>query len=126
MKRAMLLLLRALLLRCPRCGGAGLLVNWFKFRPACPRCGLPLEREAGYFTGSMTINLVATEIVWVLSFVGILLLTWPNPPWQLLQWGSIGLMVLFPALFFPHSKSLWLAFDLYFRPTDRLPGTVER
>lgn len=90
----------------------------FKLHERCPRCDLQLEREAGSFTGSITINLVATEIVWVLSFVGILVGTWPNPPWQPLQWGSVGLILVFPALFFPLSKTLWLAFDLYFRPGD--------
>jgi uncharacterized protein (DUF983 family) len=117
-KRALLLLLRALSLRCPRCGSAGIFQTMFKLREHCPRCDLQLEREAGSFTGSMTLNLVVTEIVWVLTFTGILVGTWPNPPWQLLQWGSVALMLLFPALFFPLSKTLWLALDLYFRPGD--------
>ncbi len=99
-KRALLLLLRALGLRCPRCGSDGIFRTMFKLRERCPSCNLQLEREAGSFTGSMTINLVVTEIVWVLTFAGILVSTWPNRPWQLLQWGSIALILLFPALFF--------------------------
>jgi uncharacterized protein (DUF983 family) len=118
MKRALLLLLRALLLRCPRCGSGGIFLTMFKLRDRCPRCDLRLEREAGSFTGSMTFNLVFSEIVWVLCFVGILVGTWPNPPWQLLQWGSVALMLLFPVLFFPFSKTLWLALDLGIRPSD--------
>jgi hypothetical protein len=45
--------------------------------------------------------------------------TWPSPPWQLLQYGGIILMILAPVLFFPFSKTLFLAFDLLFRPATR-------
>jgi hypothetical protein len=46
----------------------------------------------------------------------VLWLTWPSPPWTLLQYSGIVLMVLAPFLFFPFSKTLFLAFDLLFRP----------
>jgi hypothetical protein len=48
--------------------------------------------------------------------VGIILLTWPSPPWTLLEYGGIALMVIAPFVFFPFSKTLFLAFDLLFRP----------
>ncbi|MDQ3427890.1 MAG: hypothetical protein M3477_08695 [Gemmatimonadota bacterium] len=41
---------------------------------------------------------------------------WPTPPWAILQYGGIALMVVAPFLFFPFSKTLFLAFDLVFRP----------
>jgi hypothetical protein len=47
---------------------------------------------------------------------GVVLVTWPSPPWRLLQYGGIILMILAPVLFFPFSKTLFLAFDLLFRP----------
>jgi uncharacterized protein (DUF983 family) len=121
-KRGVILFLRALGLRCPQCGGGPLFASWFRLTPACPKCGLRLEREGGYFTGSITINLVVTEIVWALSFVLMLMATWPTPPVALLQWGSILLMILFPIAFFRHSKTLWLAFDLLFRPIESVEG----
>jgi hypothetical protein len=46
----------------------------------------------------------------------VLVVTWPDPPWALLQYGGIALMVLVPFLFYPFSKTLFLAFDLIFRP----------
>jgi len=44
------------------------------------------------------------------------LATWPAPPWEVLQYGAIALMVLAPVFFFPFSKTLFLAFDLWVRP----------
>jgi uncharacterized protein (DUF983 family) len=116
MGRALLLFARALSLRCPNCGERRLLRSWFRLEPTCPNCGLLVEREHGNFTGSMTINLVVTETAWVVFLVAMMLATWPNPPVALLQWGSIGLMIAVPILFFPFSKTLWLALDLLFRP----------
>jgi hypothetical protein len=52
-------------------------------------------------------------------FLGIVLLTWPSPPWGLLQYGGIALMILAPIIFFPFSKTLFLAFDLLFRPATK-------
>ena len=53
------------------------------------------------------------------TFVGVLLLTWPSPPWNLLLYGGVTLMVVLPLLFYPFSKTLFLAFDLIFRPPVR-------
>jgi hypothetical protein len=61
-------------------------------------------------------NIVAAELIFALVFLAVLLWTWPNPPWKLLQYGGIALMVLAPVLFYPFSKMLFLAFDLVFRP----------
>jgi len=32
---------------------------------------------------------------------------------------SVALAILMPVLFFPFSRTLWLAFDLHFRPSER-------
>lgn len=54
-----------------------------------------------------------------LVLLGVVVLTWPSPPWRLLQYGGIALMVLAPIIFSPFSKTLFLAFDLLFRPPTR-------
>lgn len=118
MKRAMILVSRALRRRCPACG-APIFASWFTLRPACPGCGLVLDREEGYFTGALAFNLIFAELIWLGTLVTILVATWPSPPWTFLQWGSIVGMILFPVVFYPFSKTLWLAFDLFFRPVER-------
>jgi hypothetical protein len=61
-------------------------------------------------------NIVASELIFAFVFLAVLLWTWPSPPWKLLQYGGIALMLLAPLLFYPFSKTLFLAFDLLFRP----------
>lgn len=124
MGRAARLLARALSLRCPRCGRAGVLRSWFDLRERCPVCGLRFERgEEGYFLGAVLFNVIAAELSFVVGIVAVILLTWPHPPWNVMFWGGIGLMILLPILFFPFSKTVWLAFDLIFRPS--VPGDQE-
>jgi hypothetical protein len=64
-----------------------------------------------------------TEGIFVLAFVGGMLLTWPAVPWNWLSGLCIALAVLSPVLLFPHSKLLYLAIDLAFRPLD--PAELE-
>lgn len=115
----MKLLSRALRLRCPHCGGRPIFVTWSRLVPNCPRCGLGLERgEQGYWLGAYFFNLVAVETVFSLWVPGFLLLTWPSPPWGIIQISTAVIMVVFPILFFPFSKTLFLAFDLFVRPPE--------
>jgi len=108
---------RALRLRCPHCGGDPIFLTWSHLVPNCPVCGLGLERgEQGYWLGAYFFNLMAVEVVFSVWFVGFLVFTWPNPPWQLFQVSSIVLMLIVPFAFFPYSKTLFLAFDLLVRP----------
>jgi len=114
------LLLRALLLRCPVCGSGGLFVHWFKIKDRCPTCGYVFARgESGYQLGSMAIDLIVPLVVWFFGFFGILIFTWPNPPWTLLQWGSAAFMVGFPLLLYPVSHTLAIALDVLVRPPGR-------
>jgi uncharacterized protein (DUF983 family) len=86
-------------------------------RARCPGCGLHLERgEPGYVVGAATFNIIAAELVFMGLFIGTVLVTWPAPPWRLLQLGGLALMVLLPIAFYPFSKTTFLAFDLIFRP----------
>jgi uncharacterized protein (DUF983 family) len=111
------MVLRALALHCPRCGGRGIWRTWFKTKHACPTCGLVLERGESddYWLGAYMFNLVAAEIVSVAIAVMIIIASWPQVAWNRV-WGlSIVLAVLMPLAFFPFSRDLWLAFDLTFR-----------
>jgi len=119
---------RAMRRRCPNCGARHIFATYFRLRPHCPhcpRCGSRLERgEGDYFIGAYTLNLVAAELVFALVFVGRVVATWPNPPWDFLEWGSVVGVILAPVLFYPFSKTLWLAADLASRPLT--PEDLER
>lgn len=114
---------RALLLRCPHCGERGIFDSWFRQKDACPRCGLSFNRgEQGYIVGAYMFNIIVAELVFAALFIGVLLATWPAPPWTLLTYGAAALMILLPVLFYPFSRTIFLAFDLIFRPAHR-PNT---
>ena len=116
-RRIFLLVGRALRLRCPNCGGGPLFEGWLRPRKRCPSCGLPLERgESGYQVGSYMFNIIAAELIFAAILIGVLVATWPDPPWLALQLGGGALMILAPLAFFPWSKTLFLAIDLVFRP----------
>ena len=59
--------------------------------------------------------------------VGFLVWTWPTPPWTALLIGGVVLMLAAPVAFFPFARTLFLAFDLIFRPAkaDDYPGPHE-
>jgi len=85
-------------------------------RRRCPGCGLLTDRgEHDYFLGAVLLNLVAAEGVPVLMVGGLVLLTWPDPPWGLLLWGGIGLAAVMPFIGYPFAKTLWLFLDMQFR-----------
>ena len=116
-KQSARLLGRAVLLKCPNCGGRGLLRNWLKLNVRCPACGLRLERgEHDYFVGSMMFNFITAGMLFIGVLVAVLIFTWPDVPWDALQYGAPALIVAAPFVLFPFSKLLWLAFDLMLRP----------
>jgi uncharacterized protein (DUF983 family) len=108
---------RALLRRCPYCGGRDLFASYFRLRRHCGSCGLRLERgERDYWLGTCFINLVAAETLFAVAFVAALVATWPSPPWEALQYGCAVGMIAAPILFLPFARTLWLAADIAFRP----------
>ncbi len=100
---------RALMLRCPRCGGGHVFAGWFRMREACPACGFRFEREPGYFVGAIYVNYAITAAValggtWLLDdLIGLSLRT------QLAL--AIGLALLCPVAFFHLARAVWLAVD---------------
>src|SRR5262245_19155102 len=55
---------RGLRLVCPVCGEGRLFYPLrFKMYERCPVCGFVYEREEGYFTGAMAVNLVIAELL---------------------------------------------------------------
>ena len=111
------LLLRAMLRRCPNCGSPGIFSGYTTLKERCPQCGLRLHRgESDYFIGAYLLNLVAVELLFALLLGVVVILTYPNTPWTLLQYSAIVLILGGALLCYPFAKALWLAADLIFRP----------
>src|SRR6185295_15878867 len=109
---------RALLLRCPRCGSGGILKSWFSLHDRCPSCRLVFARgeTSDYWLGSYAINLVFAEGLAAVIALGVLRATWPASTPALVT-GTV-LAVALPIVLFPFSRTLWLAWDLSFRPRE--------
>lgn len=111
---------RALRRSCPNCGGRPIFRKWVRMEPRCPSCGLVLDRkESGYALGGFWLNMLFAEGTTALLFITTLVVTWPSPPWNLLQYGLPALALLTPILFYPFSRTLFLALDLAVRPASR-------
>jgi uncharacterized protein (DUF983 family) len=113
------MIVRAMLRRCPNCGGRGIFAGYTTLRERCPQCGLRLQRgESDYFIGAYLLNLVAVELLFAGVLGAIVIATYPHTPWVLIQWGGLGLMLAGAVLCYPFAKALWLAADLIFRPVS--------
>jgi hypothetical protein len=61
-------------------------------------------------------------LIWAASMIIIVIARWPDVPWVFLQTGGVLLMIALPVVFFPFSRTLWLAVDLLMRPGPDASG----
>jgi uncharacterized protein (DUF983 family) len=101
-------------LKCPRCNVGSLYRHPFSMNDYCLHCGLKFEREQGYFVGAIYINYAATVAIAVPGFFILDAFTHMTIHQQLTIW--VPFAVIFPLLFFHHSRSLWLMLDHLFNP----------
>jgi uncharacterized protein (DUF983 family) len=102
-------LIRCLLLRCPACGLASIVLRPFQVKDQCPLCGVLFKREEGFFVGALAINVVTTEAVILLIYVaGVLIIGFE---FQSMLVALLTAAALFPVLFYHHSWSAWLTLD---------------
>ncbi len=116
--RILSLLSAGLRLRCPRCTVGPLYRRPFSMNSHCSRCGLKFEREQGYFVGAIYINYAATVGIAVPGFFLLDTFTHMSIRQQLTIW--VPFSVVFPLLFFHHSRSLWLMLDHLLNPAKNL------
>jgi uncharacterized protein (DUF983 family) len=117
------MLLRGCMKHCAVCGQGHLFRRWFHMRERCPRCGLRFERIEGHWTGDLGINtIVSFGALFVTLIVGFAV-TYPDVPGALLFALAVSVAVIVPLVFFPYSKTIWLALDLMMRPLE--PAEVE-
>ncbi len=115
---------RGLTKRCPRCGQGGLFHRWTEIVNQCPRCGLIFEQEDGYWVGALTINTIVSLVLFAAMIGLVVAITWPNiPVYPTMAVGTVA-GIIFPFLFYPFSKTIWIAIDLaFFNPWRMQPGT---
>ena len=106
--------LRGVTRRCPRCGSGRLFRHYLTMVPDCPRCGLHFEREQGYFGGALAVNIGIVMAIFVVAFVTILIATVPDVPVGLSLLVLVPIMALGPVVFYPFSKTIWMAVDYGF------------
>jgi predicted RNA-binding Zn-ribbon protein involved in translation (DUF1610 family) len=120
----------ALRWKCPTCGERAIFVPWYKVRSlenwfmpldGCPKCGYPYEREPGYFLLSIfAINYGVAALLGVIIY--LVLDFWVRLPIGVTLLLTIIPIPLFNLWFARHSKTLFLAFDLFFDPHHRDRG----
>src|SRR5438874_6940127 len=98
----------------------------------CSVCGWRFEREPGYWTGAVALNLVVTELLIAIVIVPLAIwLALTQQPITLLIVIGLPLPFILPFLFFRHAKSFWMSIDFRIHPVDPeerrwLLGSIKR
>lgn len=123
------MLWRGLTKRCAVCGSGHLYESWFRMKARCPRCGYRFEREEGFFLGAYVVNLAVAEgLIAILCIVPLIWLSATSPDtslWPVIIAGLVG-AALGPVLFYPFSRTVWVAFELILRPAGASEPTDNR
>lgn len=115
----LLLLWRGVRLRCPRCGQGRLYrrLLTMTLEEHCQHCGWRFEREEGYWTGAMAVDLVIAELLAAAYVVTLSVLGAPLLP----ELGvGLPLAVVLPILLYPHAHSCWMTIDFLLHPVPLL------
>jgi len=115
---------RAALKHCPRCGAGHLFTGWWTMRECCPKCDLHFEGrpEEGHFLGAIAINTGLTAGILLLGiwlYVVVLALSDGDGPalWFVVV-TSAALAVILPAIFYPFTKTIWVATEIALNRMD--------
>ena len=114
--------LKALLLtRCPRCKRGPIFpplpAGIWAVNDACPACGLPILREAGYFLGAMYVSYgLAVLTILPVSLVLALWLEWPLATVMIVV---VVLTLVSVPLLLRYSRAIWLHLDHAIDPSTR-------
>jgi hypothetical protein len=87
----------------------------------CPHCGVTLEREPGFYLGSIYFNYGLTALICTVLYMS-LMFNRRVEQWQLVTL-TLTIALLFPIWFFRYARSLWLGFDQYMDPRQGEAGT---
>ncbi len=109
---------RGLLKRCAVCGEGNQFRAWLRMRPSCRRCGYRFHRAPGQWLGSWFLNVIVAQTVVVLVLVTVAALSWPHTSASVLISATLLSAIVTPVLFFPFSRTIWIAIDLVMKPLD--------
>ena len=120
MDRDLIHLWRGLLLRCPVCGKGKVFRGWFKMYEHCPVCRFVYEREEGYFSGALALNLVVSELLLTVTVAPVAAMVGLNPNIPLLPVLLLcaPLPIVLPLIFYRHCKTLWMSMDHMWHPVE--------
>src|SRR3954464_14975115 len=110
------MLLRGVTRRCPVCGERRIFTGYFRLKAVCPRCGLRFNRLEGQWSGDIGINTIVTFTLLYFVLLGGTLLMWGHLNVAALAVAAAFVTLVFPVLFVPVAKTLWVAVDLAMRP----------
>ena len=108
------------------CGSGGIWKSFGQTVDNCPGCGYRYNRESGYWTGGLVINIGIAMFLFFVVFVGGMLITWPDVPWTGLLITTIAVMALAPIVLYPQSKTLWVWVDQKIHPYEGTERDWER
>jgi hypothetical protein len=66
----------------------------------------------------LIINTTVVFGSFLLVFIGGMALTWPVVPWATLGLLTVATMAILPVVFYPLSKTLWMAMELSWHPLE--------
>jgi len=106
---------RALVRRCPRCGGRGIFRGYLRLRDRCPSCSYEFAAEEGFFLGVWVLNFAVSEGLLFLTLLGyIFAMAATGGDVPLVPVFVVGgaVAVLAPLVFYPFAASTWAAIEL--------------
>lgn len=125
------MILRGLVRRCPFCGHNKIFDGWFKLKERCPSCGHRFNQEEGFYIGAYAINFAITEGLLLLCLIPYIFISAADPDYELnvvpFATAAVAAAIIGPILFYPFSRSLWIALDLTLRGGRNLddPGKAD-
>jgi hypothetical protein len=66
----------------------------------------------------MIVNIAVTEVLFGVVLIGGILLWWPDVRWGVLAIAAIAINAIVPVLFYPWSKTIWMALDVLLHRMD--------
>jgi uncharacterized protein (DUF983 family) len=111
---------RCLSLRCPACGKSSIAKKPFQIKDRCSSCPVIFKREEGFFVGAILINVVATELLILTTYLTCLGVIGSH--YQIVLAILFAIALVFPIAFYHHSWSIWLSFDHFVESLSKSSG----